>query len=240
MIIRLLFAIALLFALFYGFRKLSKLDPQKRKKVILQGVLYGLAGVVAFAVLTGRMHWIGAILAGFLAFARIGFVYLLRFLPFLRFLQRQSVFGEPIIKTEHIKVKINIQTGQVQGEIIKGLHEGKQLTSLTESELEELETYYKDKDTKSFYLIRAIIQKSTHFDQRSSQESYSSSSSNSSQPSIDEALQILGLPKNPTRKDIIRAHKSLMQKLHPDRGGNDFLAAQINNAKEVLINHFKE
>lgn len=50
-----------------------------------------------------------------------------------------------------------------------------------------------------------------------------------------QALDILGLKDPVTEEDIIAAHRSLMQKLHPDRGGNDYLAAQLNRAKDTLL-----
>ena len=51
----------------------------------------------------------------------------------------------------------------------------------------------------------------------------------------EQALAVLGLDPNPTRREIVDAHRRLMTKIHPDKGGSTYLAQQLNEAKRVLL-----
>jgi DnaJ family protein C protein 19 len=50
-----------------------------------------------------------------------------------------------------------------------------------------------------------------------------------------EALEVLGVSPNASKADIQAAYIRLMQAAHPDRGGSDWLAARINQARDVLL-----
>jgi len=53
---------------------------------------------------------------------------------------------------------------------------------------------------------------------------------------LEEAYNILGLAPGATKQQVISAHRKLIQKIHPDRGGNDYLATKINLAKKIILN----
>ena len=53
--------------------------------------------------------------------------------------------------------------------------------------------------------------------------------------SRDEALQVLGLKSGASPDEIKQTHKRLIKDFHPDKGGSDYLAAKINEAKDVLL-----
>ena len=94
-----------------------------------------------------------------------------------------------------------------------------------------------------FRLMPALLHYAPHIHRLWQQ--FSGSKQNSSQRqgdssakgkmSVEEAYEVLGLKPGASEQDIIAAHRKLMQKIHPDRGGSDYLAAKINLAKKILL-----
>ena len=50
-----------------------------------------------------------------------------------------------------------------------------------------------------------------------------------------EALDILGLKENATKKEILDNYQKLMKKNHPDLGGSDWITKKLNEAREILL-----
>jgi len=48
----------------------------------------------------------------------------------------------------------------------------------------------------------------------------------------------LGVKPGCNKDDIIKAHKDLIQSLHPDKSGNHYLASKINNARDILLKEY--
>lgn len=129
-------------------------------------------------------------------------------------------------------------SNQMNGTVIDGSFTGCQLDNLELNELQDLLQYCYQQETQSADLLTTYLQH-RFGDSWQSSDSFNSSEfkNNIHGTDIDAAYAVLGLSPGASKDDVIKAHRSMMQKMHPDRGGSDYLAAQINNAKTVLISH---
>jgi hypothetical protein len=70
---------------------------------------------------------------------------------------------------------------------------------------------------------------------RADKESSSSNINNSSVMDKAQARLVLEVDDEASDEQVISAHKRLMAKNHPDKGGSTYIASQINQAKDVLL-----
>jgi hypothetical protein len=137
-----------------------------------------------------------------------------------------------------LEMKLNHDTGDMEGRILSGHYGGK---LLSEMKLENLLDLYNEilEDHKSAALLEAYLDR--QFPQwreytDANSDNMESGSSGSDGMTKREAYQILGLEPGASEQEIRKAWRNLMKGMHPDHGGSAFLAAKINTAKDILLN----
>ncbi|MCH9698773.1 MAG: molecular chaperone DnaJ [Gammaproteobacteria bacterium] len=149
--------------------------------------------------------------------------------------QTTSNGGVRTVETKFLRLHINLNGIPVEGEVIAGQFTGRQLLSLTRSELDQLIRECSG-DQQSRVILQQLRASGNYSQSGYYQHSQSRQKTSScGRMSKSQALKILGLNPGSTRQDIISAHRKLMQKAHPDHGGTAELAAQINSARDVLL-----
>ncbi len=139
------------------------------------------------------------------------------------------------IQTKVLVVDLEHDSGRMHGKILMGSFAGKTLEQLDQSQLLELMDECLAAGDQSPHLLQAYLD-TIHPEWRQSYTGQGAKA-NSGIEGMDEAeaLAILGIKAGAKESQIISAHRNLMKQYHPDHGGSDYLAAKINEAKEVLI-----
>lgn len=234
---RLLLLLAIAAVVYILFRRAQSMPPHKRRgELIKLGV--GVAVVVVIGLtLTGRMHWLGAALTGLLVAARQLLPTLIRLFPMLASLKANagpSAGQRSTVATDILRMHLDHDSGKLNGEVLKGPFREWLLDEMDRDQLQALLNFCQAEDDESAQLLASYLQQ--RFPGESGfQQQQAPPGSTSSGMSRQEALAVLGVAEDADREAIITAHRSLMQKLHPDRGGNDYLAAKVNQAKDLLL-----
>ena len=144
------------------------------------------------------------------------------------------------VQSRYFRMSLDHDTGEMSGEVLEGHFTGRRLESLTLEELCNLYAECQDQDEESAALLEAYMNRVHGEDWYEQVSAYSEKSAHtaagdSGKMSFAEAHAILGLTPPVNRQEVIEAHRRLMQKLHPDRGGSTYLAAKINQAKKLLL-----
>jgi hypothetical protein len=236
-VIRALLAIAAAAIAIYYLWRVRSMPPHKQRSGYIKFLLGLMIALVVVLTVTGRMHWVGAAITGAFVFLRQILPWVIRALPFLNKLrERNTQSGQSSIQTNHLSATLDHGSGHIEGKIIEGPHKGWLLSELSIMQLEDLLTHYQTEDEESAELLEAYIDQRRQQADQNTEQQRTANRAASDQSARAEALAILGLDEGSTEEEVVAAHRSLIQKLHPDRGGNDFLAAKINQAKDILLN----
>ena len=151
------------------------------------------------------------------------------------------------VETGRLRMTIDHDTGALSGEVLGGAYRGRTLDSLSEAELLALLSECRREDPESARLLEAYLDRRVGAGWRDGDGAGdpaggaqgtgagTGTGTGDTPMTAAQALEILGLGPDATREAIVSAHRRLIQKLHPDRGGSGYLAAQINRAKDVLL-----
>lgn len=224
-----LLGLAALLLLLFGARVLAKTDPRALiKSVRRAGGVAALAGA-AFFTATGRFPV--AIPLGMLG------------LGLLDWIPGQAGFGwakrssgqKSRVRSAMIEMELDHDSGDMSGSFIAGKYAGVTLRALDRSALLAV---LPELDAESGALLEAYLNRREpgwreHVDKNAGPGA--SEPARKSAMSQKEASQILGVEQGASAVEIRRAHRSLMKRLHPDQGGSTYLAARVNEAKEVLL-----
>lgn len=138
------------------------------------------------------------------------------------------------IRTAHLEMELDIDSGAMRGTVLKGVFAGRDIESMAPAELALLWQDCRFEDPQSAQLLEAYLDRihpSWHEDMSRAEREDGAGG----HMTADEARDILGVGPNASHDDIRRAHRELMKKLHPDRGGSSYLATKINEAKDFLL-----
>jgi hypothetical protein len=219
-------------------RRAQQQPPHKRRAAYLQIIVGSAVIGVIILTLMGKMHWVGAALTGLLVATRQLLPVLVRLLPALGGLRAsgaRSSSKQSEVASRIIKMTLDHDSGELSGVVLESTFKGWLLNELNRQQLDELMSYCQHEDTDSAQLLASYLEQRFPEDAQHSEEADRGGENGPAPSSRTEALAVLGLQDDATEEDIIAAHRALIQKCHPDRGGNDYLAAKINQAKDQLL-----
>ena len=232
---RLILLLAAIGAGWLVYRHLQSIPAGQRRGAYLKVGLSLLVILIIFATVTGRMHWIGAAVTALVVGAGRLLPTLIRLFPMLQWLRQRpanSAGRQSKVETRLLRMVLDHASGAMSGVVLAGDLAGQSLEEMDRDQLDTLLNQFQQQDEDSARLLQTYL--AWRFGQ---QEQYRQTGNfdNTGNMPRQEALAILGLEEAASKREIADAHRRLMQKLHPDRGGSDYLAAKLNQAKDSLL-----
>jgi len=247
---RLIILLAVLGALLWFLHWFQHTPPQRVAKALRRSLLWAAVGLLVLSAATGRLNPLIAALAATVP-AIIRGLSLLRVLPLIQQVLRAlglsglagtKASGNPgggrtsSIRTRFFEMTLDHASGEMDGLVLEGPLQGRRLSELDLEQLIGLLSVCRSADAQSAAVLEAYLDRSRGDAWREQEHRAGSAApTGGTVMTSEEALAILGLTKEASEKEIRAAHRRLMQRFHPDRGGSDYLAAKINEAKRLLL-----
>ena len=159
------------------------------------------------------------------------------------------------IETRFLRMQLDHDSGAMEGTVLEGELKGRRLSELALEDLLRLWVACRVEDEQSADVLEAYLDRVHGPDWRDAARAegqagregtsagaretgageHRAGSGRAGSMSAEEARAILGVGPDAGVEEIRAAHRRLMQQMHPDRGGSDYLAAKINEARQVLL-----
>lgn len=145
------------------------------------------------------------------------------------------------LRTAFFDMTLDHDSGEMAGRVLKGHYAGATLEDLVLADLLALWRECRAEDAQSAAVLEAYLDRHHGEGWRETTSASGAGAHEAGETSgaggmsETEALSILGLKQNPSPAEINEAHRRLMQKVHPDHGGSNYLASKINEAKDLLL-----
>lgn len=191
-------------------------------------IVVGLAGVGM--LLAGRAGLGGMLISGALAWYGS---------TRMRGAGRRTPGRTSTVRSAALEMELDHDSGALSGRVLAGRFEGSELGALTLEQLLELHADLSG-DAESAQLLETYLDSAfpvwreradTHAGEGQG------GAPRAGPMTEEEAYEILGLEAGASAAEIRKAHRRLMQRLHPDVGGSSFLAARINEARDTLLSN---
>jgi hypothetical protein len=227
-----IFGIVVLTLALWALNAFSKVNPRTAAVVLKTGGGIGALAIAGVLGLRGRLDV--AIPLGLTGLGLLG--WLPWSIPGFGERTRKSAGQVSRVRSAFVEMELDHDTGAMRGRILAGPHEGVMLDAL---DVATLTASLATIDEESRALLMAYLDRREpswrDHAQGDAATGRGRSAWSSGKMTEEEAYQILGVQPGASAKDIGSAHRALMKKLHPDQGGSTYLAARVNEAKDILL-----
>lgn len=145
--------------------------------------------------------------------------------------------GRSQVRSAALEMELDLDSGDLNGLVLAGTFEGRELDHLNEGELEQLHEELSG-DHESLGLFEAYLDRRKpgwRGNPDMDEDAGLGTAPSAGAMTEKEAYEVLGLAAGADESEIREAHRRLMKRMHPDAGGTAFLAGRINEAKDVLL-----
>ena len=142
------------------------------------------------------------------------------------------------VRTQALEMVLDHDSGRMEGRCLNGRFAGRDLSSLSQSESLQLLEELRSTDSQGVILMEAFLDRRWQGWRNRNEDASAKTERKPSRGggmTANEAYDVLGLKSCAKPDEIRAAHRRLMMKFHPDQGGSTYLAARINEAKEILL-----